>query len=204
MDCLKCSIPYDEISNKIYSAIGKWICKNCDSEEFKKYCEGIERDDSKEWTWKNYYGYVHNHIKNNSKDIIPEIPRKLTNVILELGIVENMCLECKKNNRMKSCFLCEDCLNNYWKFRNHAIDRNNFCKICLDHTFYQYCIRCMTDVQRVKLIQQVLDKNSKKLVTDVQRVKPIQQVLDKNSKKLVRGYDIRYDSNGKMIKTEKK
>jgi hypothetical protein len=160
-NCLKCSIPYSDDSNKIYTAIGKWLCKNCDNEEFKKYHKDIERDDSKEWTWKYYYGYVHDLIKNDSKDLIPEIPRELINVVAELDIIKNMCLECKKNNRMKSCLLCEDCLNNYWKFRNHAIDRLNFCKICLDRTFYQYCIRCMTDVTRVKLILKVLDNDEK-------------------------------------------
>jgi hypothetical protein len=161
MNCSKCSVSYGDVSAKIFSAIGKWTCEHCDSEEFKKYREEIERDDSKEWTWKNYYGYVHNHLKNNSNDLIPETPRKLMDIILKLEIIKNMCFECQENHTIKACLLCEDCLNNYWKFRNHGIDRSNFCKICLDRTFYQYCIRCMTDVQRVKLIQKILDDNEK-------------------------------------------
>ena len=187
--CPNCSIKYSKDSRSIYGATGQKFCEDCDVHELIGYYRDIDALNQKGWKWRNYYGTVPD---NSSGNIVRRIV-----VPTNLVIPKNMCFECKNNNCMNNILLCEDCTKQYVSNCNTK-GLVTHCKFCSIPSSNQYCIECLHNFQRRKIILLTLsiskktikkNKSTKKnkptriLFTKSERSFSLQEVLEGSTTK---------------------
>ena len=141
--CPNCTIEYSKDSQKIYLATGQKFCEDCDVHELIEYYRNVDALNQKGWKRRNYYGIVPD---NSSGNII----RRLT-VPDNLLVPKNMCFECKVNNCMNSILLCEDCAKQY-VLNCNTKGPVTHCKFCSIPSSNSYCITCLHNFERRKII----------------------------------------------------
>jgi hypothetical protein len=154
--CPNCSIKYSKDSQRIYLATGEKFCEDCNVHELIEYYENINGLNQKGWKWRNYYGIVPD---NSSGNIIRRIA-----VPTNLFVPKNMCFECRVNNRMNNILLCEDCDKQY-VLNCNTKGLVTHCKFCSIPSNNSYCITCMRNFERRKIILLTLsisDKSTEK------------------------------------------